>query len=158
MPLYHHGCIPGPGRLVCALWVHRPGRCSREWSPTDVSGHKNNPYGTQRPALAGSLLSIHVDSEPFPLPPPPPPSPPLRAPCTRRHPGLFSGGVRNDCFHPLREVRTWITGLDESSSSPRLPEASPLARAISLPVPCLAEISHPRPRMDLPLPKKQLLR
>jgi|SRR5580658_599771 hypothetical protein len=51
MPLYHYGRIPRPGRLVCTLWFHRPGRCRRERSSTDVSRHTNNPYGSQGPTV-----------------------------------------------------------------------------------------------------------
>ena len=47
MPLHHYGRISGPGRLVCALWFHRPGGCRRERSPKNVSRHKNSPYGTE---------------------------------------------------------------------------------------------------------------
>ena len=62
MPLHHYGCISGPGRLVCALWFHRPEGYRRKWSPKNVSRHKNSPYGTEGLAVDLSLLEANAAS------------------------------------------------------------------------------------------------
>ena len=42
---------------ICALWFHRPGGYRREWSPKNVSRHKNSPYGTE--GLAVGISASH---------------------------------------------------------------------------------------------------
>lgn len=62
MPLHHYRRISGLGRLVCALWFHRPGGYRRERSPKNVSRHKNSPYGTEGLAVGLSLLEANAAS------------------------------------------------------------------------------------------------